>query len=212
LRYWKDKGVPRKGHKVGLAAACYLNDDARLLPALLAFANAIRAQTWEGWELLLVHDGRVERKDDRREIEQLLHFDSRIRFEEMSERKKAFGHPHRRWALEELVARGCDWVGLTNGDNWYAPPYFEWCLAEARAKDADFVHVDMVHSHKHWKFFPTEPRYKKLDLGALLVKADLARQVPFDKIHFAADGDWIDRLAAKARRIAKVPAALFTHN
>ncbi len=209
MRFWKPKkivGTP----KVGIAVASYRNDDyARRSAALSCLLHSFVAQTYQNWVMLVVHDGPLEDKATTAAMPD----DPRIKFVSTKNRKKDFGHPHRQWAIDELIAQGCDWLGLTNEDNFYVPVYLEWMLSAGTAGNAHFVHCDMVHSHKLWKPMQTRPQRGHLDLGGFLVRADLTRKVKFDKFTFSGDGDYIGRLVKSQKcRVVKVPATLFVHN
>jgi hypothetical protein len=209
VRYWKTMAVPGKP-VVGVAVAAYL-PDLRQLAALRCLVASLQAQTYGRWRCLVVHDGPCEeglRAEARRLAE-----DKRVTFQETEKRVKQFGHPHRQKAIDHLLEAGCSWLGLTNGDNYYCPVYFEWMLSRALRTRSLFAYCDMVHSHKLWSPFKTEPRYRKLDLGAWLAAAEVVRKVKFNKSDFAADGDYINRLVeASQRRVVKVGATLYTHN
>ncbi len=205
MRFWKPRAFKVRP-LLSVVVAAFTRDDPRLQAALLCLVHSFRAQTYAQWEMLVIHDGpgsgmggHFKRLDD-----------PRVTLRETEERKHNFGHPHRQGGID--AARG-DWLMLTNGDNYYAPTFVEALLHEAVTKKSDLAYCDMVHSHKQWKPMSCQPRYRFLDLGGLVVKTALARQVPFNRTNFAADGDWINRLAAKARgKIAKVTATLFVHN
>lgn len=218
MRNWKPKSIPGV-QRVGLAVATYLGagdsrgPETRRRAALSCLVASIQAQTYGDWKLHITHDGPAPKDIATKAMIAWFLTDTRITWHETPERKQQFGHPHRQKAVEALAKAGCVWVGLTNDDNYYAPTWFEWALSAAcGARTCDLVYCDLIHSHKLWKMLVTRPKYKHLDLGGLLVKTTLAVKVPFDKFTFAADGDWIDRLAKKARNPQKVDAILFVHN
>lgn len=218
MRNWKPKKIPGV-QRVGVAVAAYLGPgdprgpESRRRAALACLVASIQAQTYGDWLVHITHDGPAPKDAGTKALIAWLTSDSRVRWLETPERKQQFGHPYRQKAVEYLARAGCVWVGLTNDDNFYAPIWFEWALSLAcLGRVCDLVYCDLVHSHRLWKPMVTRPKYKHLDLGGLLVKASLALKVPFDKTTFNADGDWIDRLAKKARNIQKVDAVLFTHN
>jgi hypothetical protein len=211
MRFWKPKRVPG-APIVGLGVAAHFADE-RQLYACWGLACALKAQTWPRWRAHIIHDGPTLPLPSIVGLLTFLASDPRFTYEPTAERKKQFGHPHRQRALDYLTGV-CDWVGLTNQDNYYAPSYFEMMLGEAHAAKTpvDFVYSDMVHSHRLWKPMVTKPKKSHLDLGAWLARSELVKQVPFDQTGFAADGDYIDRLVKRAKGLAKVNAALFVHN
>lgn len=211
MRNWTPKKFATRP-QVGVAVATYLNGDdwVRREAALACLLNSFRAQTYQHWQVRVVHDGPLSEDDHPRPPLPLT--DLRIRFDATAERKQMFGHPHRQAAVAALIAGGAEWVGLTNDDNYYVPVYFEWMVAAALEKKADLVYCDAVHSHKLWKPLPGDLRRGHIDVGGFLVHARVAAQVEFDQFTFAGDWDYISRLRAKARGVVKVPATLFVHN
>ena len=209
MRFWRTKPVP-KGESVGIGVACYFNNDLRRVHALFCLIESFRAQTWTNWKLLLVHDGPI--LVDKSLLLSRIQGDPKIELIETKERKNDHGHSHRPMAIEKLSSH--PWLMLTNDDNYYMPVFLEWLLATGNSAKVSVVYCDMIHSHKQWKAMPTNFRYRHLDLGGFIVRSSLAKQVPFTSVNFNADGDWIDRLAAKAtkRSIRKVNATLFCHN
>jgi hypothetical protein len=214
VRYWKGKkvvGEPR----VGVGVASYLGADPRRWASLKCLVASFEAQTYKNWRMLVVHDGPAPHDNEAlRNADRLGDWEPRVTFHETAERKQKFGHPHRQFAVDRL-AKDCDWLLLTNDDNYYCPVFLEWLLAQATTARGGclLAYCDMIHSHKLWQPFHTKPKYKHLDLGGFIVHSSLAGAVPFDKHSFAGDGDWINRLAARAgKKVQKVAATLFVHN
>lgn len=212
MRYWKTKHIA-KPYKVGIGVAAYLNEDERHRHALRCLVASFQAQTWQNWKMLIVHDGPVVGAENDAVLNAFEVTDKRVVVVRTPERLQQFGHPHRQLAIDSLT-KECDWITLTNQDNYYVPVFVEWLLfAGTATPGCGLVHCDMVHSHKNWKPLVTEPRYKHLDLGGFMVKSSVAAQVPFDNFAFNGDGDWINRLVSKVRNhVQHVPATLFVHN
>lgn len=191
--------------------ASYLDEDPRRADALRCLVASFQAQTYSKWVMNVVHDG--PRRPTAAPAR--LPDDGRLSLVETPERRQKFGHPWRQYAID-VLCRITDWLLLTNDDNYYAPTFLEWMLFTACSTPSPgcaLVYCDMVHSHQYWKVLHTELRRGKIDLGAVLVRSDLAREVPFDDHSFAGDWAWVERLAAAARgRVQKVPAVLFCHN
>ncbi len=209
MRYWKPRKVAPA--KVGVAVAAYLAD-ARQAAGLECLVASLRAQTHPTWVAIVVHDG-PGTLEGMRTLKALGEVDPRVEVWETAERKQKFGHPHRQLAVDRLLAAGCDWVGLTNQDNYYVPVYLEAMVAAAQAKKVPLVYCDCVHSHKLWKPMTCRPARGQLDLGGFLAHRSLAEKIKFDQVGFAADADYFERLhkAAKAR-VEKVASTLFVHN
>ncbi len=215
MRFWKPKLLPRCP-TVGIAVAAYLGEDDgfshRLHHALRGLVASFQAQTHQKWKMEVVHDGPAQ-WGEAQGVFRGLAADKRVVVTETPERKRDFGHPHRQAAIDKLLADGCEWIGLSNQDNWYAPTYLEWMLHEAMTKKAQLVYCDFVSSHKLWKAVPADLTRGRIDLGGFLAHRDVVEKVKFDKFTFAGDWDYISRLRGAARGVvAKVNATLFVHN
>ncbi|SRR5579871_4165525 len=197
--FWKPLAVPGNP-KVSLAVATY-----RQTNELACLLYSLKAQTYRNWEAIVVHDG--PGYEARALVESI--GDPRIYFIETPQRKGHFGHPWRSLGIE--VCTG-DYIGLSNGDNYYVPVYFEWMLHALVTGNADFAYCDMLHSHHHWAYVPSSPRKGGLDLGAWIARAGLVKGTPWRDLGFAGDGTFIDDLVAKARGIVHISKALFVHN
>lgn len=209
MRFWKPLQPPSDA-KVGIAVAAYLNEDptGRLHHGLQALVHSLKAQTHQKTYVHIVHDGLYAGGRPA-----LLPNVYDAGFFATEKRAGEFGHPHRQAAVDWLRDNDCDWIGLTNQDNYYAPTYLEWMLWTADQSKALLVYCDFVHSHKRWKPIDARPVRGKLDLGGFLVHESLAAKVKFDKFTFAGDADYFERLVKAARgRVAKVSATLFVHN
>ncbi len=202
MRFWKPKKIAGSP-AVGIAVAAYLNGDERLHHAYHALCHSLLAQTYP-CSIHVWHDGPYESSQKPRP--------PGVVWYETEERKQQFGHAHRQGAIERLMSQGCEWIGLTNQDNYYVPTYLEWMVAEAQEKKAEFVYCDCVHSHKKWKPLSAQVRRGHIDLGSFLVHRSVAAKIKFDKFTFAGDWDYISRLVRAAKRHAHVAASLFVHN
>ncbi len=211
MRQWKSKlaRIPA-GNRVGIAVASYVNDDPRRWESLLALLQCFKAQTWTDWQMLVTHDGPIIPPYD---LSALTGAEKRLAFCTTAERLAKFGHPHRQHSSNLLVQAGCRWVVHTNDDNLYAPVFLEWMLYQAQTvKHCQMVYCDMISSHKQWKPLTVQLKRGHIDLGAVMVRDDLAAKAPFDQVTFAADSEWIDRLKRLTKGTAKVPGTLFMHN
>lgn len=207
MRYWsRNRPAKIPGNPlVEVLAAAYVVEDERLRDALACFVYSMRAQTWRNWKLKILHDGPGSGMF---KFFSGLH-DPRVEFQETAERRGKFGHP---WRQQAIAASRGDYITLTNADNYYAPVFVEAMLGALVHQRADFAYCNFVHSHQNWKFFKSEPRKSKLDLGAWMARGDLVRGVPFDSFEFNGDGQYIDRLTAKAGKIVKLDQSLLVHN
>jgi len=213
MRFWKPRTVAT-GTKVGVAVAAYIpGGETREAASLACLVASLQSQTHPQWQAGVVHDGPYPHDPATLRFIDQWDRDARITVVETAERKQKFGHPHRAETIDHLLRVGCDWLLLTNQDNYYAPVFFEWMLSEAQTKKAKIVYCDCVHSHKQWAHLPAATRRGKIDLGSFLFHKDLAAKIKFDKTTFAADWDFFSRLLdAAGGKAAKVNATLFVHN
>src|SRR3954464_9218744 len=158
MRMWQSKEVPGNP-AVGVGVATYLNDDPRRLAALSCLIASFQAQTYHNWKMNLVHDGPTRGAEAHAALHHPEVSDKRIISYEMTWRRQQFGHPWRQFTLDDLLALGCEWLLLTNDDNYYAPTFLEWLLFTALhtpSPGCALVYCDCVHSHQHWKPMQTE--------------------------------------------------------
>lgn len=200
MRFWRSKPVPGNP-LVSMVVAAYVVDEPRRRAALECLLKSFEAQTHSNWEAVVVHDGPG--------LGSFANLDSRIHLIETQERKQNFGHPWRQFGIEKTRGK---YVGMTNGDNYYAPAYFEAMLRSLIANNADFIHCDMIHSHKIWKPLPTKLKRGQIDLGCWLASGDLVRSTPWKDISFAADWTYIQELTRKAGKVVKLSNFMFVHN
>lgn len=202
MRFWKSRTVAET--KVGIGVAAFLNKETqRLSHALQSLVSSLQAQTITPHMIQVTHDGPYTGPP----------LTLGVPFVSTKDHVGKFGHPHRQATIDTLMKAGCEWILLTNQDNWYAPVFLEWLLSDAQRQKMPLVYCDMVHSHKLWKPFTTQPRRGQVDLGGFLFHRTLAERVRFDKHTFDGDGDFFERLRQTAKgRVAKVAATLFVHN
>lgn len=190
------RGLP----KISMAIATYEQRDE-----LACLLYSFRAQTWPNWEAVVVHDGPgraarevVERIDD-----------PRIKLVETAERKQSYGHPWR-----ELGISSCsgDYIGLTNGDNYYAPVFFEWMLHTLTVAGADLAYCDFLHSHQQWAEFRSGTGIGLIDLGCFVGAANLFKTTPWTEHGFLGDGVFFEAVHRKAAKAIRIPRPLFVHN
>jgi hypothetical protein len=185
---------------VSLAVATYEQGDE-----LACFLYSLRAQTYPHWEAVVVHDGPGPLA--RGVVEKVA--DPRVRLIETPERRGQYGHPWRELGIDACTG---DYIGLTNGDNYYAPVYFEWSVHLLTTEGADVVYCDAVHSHARWAAVRSGPRKGEIDLGCWVARAGLVKTTPFSDHGFCGDGTYFEALLRKADRVLHINRPLFVHN
>jgi hypothetical protein len=175
---------------------------------LQAFAHSLRQQRYTNWKCVFVSDGAFDWDG---------YTQSGVRggqftVLETTERRGLWGHPYRQLGIDTCLAMGADYVGLANDDNYLTPGYLEQMVFALQTNDADFAICQMLHAYSGWGVVAAEPRAGCADVGNWLAAADLIRQVQWEGTDFLADGRFVERLAAKARRIVKVERPLVCKN
>lgn len=173
--------------------------------------DCILTQTNPNWQLYIVYDGKAPRKI--RKIMEL-YADDRILMVESEIRNQNYGHPNRKWMLDRLPSN-TDFVLMTNDDNYYVPKFVEYMLNEC-APDVGMVYCDTVHSHASYDINYSELRENHIDMGAFIVRQDVAKEAGFNYICFNADGKYAVECAEtckkKGLKIVHINKAIFVHN
>jgi len=108
-------------------------------------------QTHQNWQLLLIHDGQNSTKLSKI-IESI--GDNRIKFIETSERQQQWGHPIRKWALENIenLSPNTNYISITNGDNTVVPHFCEYMLKPFENKEVVATYCSQfVHAYDSWQ-------------------------------------------------------------
>jgi hypothetical protein len=180
--------------------------------ALGLLVDSFLLQTCPDWELCVVYDGQSPQN-----IRSMMHSytaDSRITFVETKERNGYYGHPNRKWAIEQMP-NSKDYLLNTNDDNYYVPKFVEFMLDQIK-DDTGIVYCDTVHSHFGYSLNRSQLREGWIDMGAFIVRVDIAKRIGFNHTCFNADGMFAEDCSAYCRnnqlRSIYVPKPLFIHN
>jgi len=178
---------------------------------------SLLVQTNPDWTLHIVYDGPAPQKI-RDIIAPLLsgkQKDSRIHFWQSPERYQNYGHPNRRTMLQIIETDSNDYILMTNDDNYYVPRFVEFMLSVTDEKTG-IVYCDTIHSHMGYNIHYSEMRESGIDMGAFIVRADIAKETGFNYDHFSADGryaeDCLRMCQTKGLKIIKINKPLFIHN
>lgn len=174
-------------------------------------------QTDPRWRLHIVYDGTAPQgildlvapfiSGDRK--------DERVHFYQSPERYQNYGHPNRRTMLQALECDPKDFILMTNDDNMYVPKFVEFMLKAADHKTG-IVYCDTIHSHAGYDYHNSELRENAIDMGAFIVRADVAKKTGFNHDHFSADGAYavecLQTCNKNGLKAVKIKKGLFVHN
>lgn len=174
-------------------------------------------QTNPNWVLHIIHDGPSPQRildiigifiDGARK-------DERIHFYESKERYEKYGHPNRRSMLQEIQADQKDFILMTNDDNYYICRFVEFFLKEVRP-NTGMVYCNTLHSLTEYVIHNSTIGQGGIDMGAFIVRADVAKETGFNHDDAQADGFYAGECLARCQRkgliAVKIEKALFVHN
>lgn len=169
-------------------------------------------QTNPSWDLRIMHDG-VPPKNI---IDMMgLFIDKRINFCHSKVRNELWGHPNRKTMLEELKCEDTDFVLITNDDNIIVPAFVEQMLGVVK-ENTGIVMCDTIHSYKNYEYTTTHMAVGYIDMGAFIVRADVAKAVGFNHLtEFCGDGmyavDCAKYCIENDLELLHIKRGLFTH-
>lgn len=179
---------------------------------LVGLICSLVAQTNPNWELYIIYDGPVPESIIKAKG---LIQDKRVFFTNSETRNGNFGHPNRKGALESLPGEPEDYVLMTNDDNYYVPTFVEQMLESVDEKTG-MVFCDTIHSYIRHAVHRSMVRENGIDMGAFIVKYNIAKWVGFKNVHFSADGAYAEECrnhcSTEGLRINYIPRPLFIHN
>lgn len=178
------------------------------MDALRGLISAFLCQTRQDWQMLVIHDGPNP--------EFIWHMqsyksDRRIEWMQTEDHYADHGHSLRAIALNEPKLN-TEWLLWTNDDNYYVPTFLEWMLGAGEDHDLDLVMCDMLHDHREYQVLPAKLKRGHIDVGAFIVRVELAKRIGFNHRDYAADWHFLEELLEEDISVGKMPAVLFVHN
>ena len=181
----------------------------RVLP-LQILINCFRVQTDPRWEMHIIHDGPAPA-----EVKNIIPDDERVNFYETKHRMKNYGHPNRRYLLQNVAAGPNDFILITNDDNYYVPMFVQFMRSEAKL-GVGIVYNDCLHNYYAYDVLKSKMQINHIDMGSFIVRADVAKAVGFTSDAFHADGIYAEACAGYCNchslAIKYVPKPLMIHN
>lgn len=180
-------------------------------------AAAMEAQTYQNWRLWMLHDGPVGDNVDMLRILNGIN-DSRIQFMQTTVRQQQYGHPMRKWALEQLKAGeypDAKYVVITNSDNYFLPVFCQYMLNGFEGKkDCKAVYCDMLHNYFGNIQVRTKIKLANIDIAAVMFERNCVAEEGWNSMDHSSDWTLIDAIHTKHghQSFVKVPGTLVVHN
>jgi hypothetical protein len=165
--------------------------------------SALLCQTYDNWELHLVHDGPGQ-------ID--LPKDKRINFTQTKERCAKWGHSIRKDMLQSVKA---DYILITNPDNYIVPTFIEKMLLGFKSGIVATYCSQMIHNYVNYKVIDCRLQRGYLDCSGVMLKLPEAKSVGWNDVNsHSADWFFFEDIIKKygLKSFAKVDGCLLIHN
>lgn len=165
--------------------------------------DSIIAQTVNNWELFLVHDGPTKYKFLRNMQDMMPDYKDKIHYTETDIRIQEFGHPLRKQWMEKMrtgeIAKDCDYLVMTNADNYHCPPFMAALLHPlVHKKNVVAAYCShMTHNYWGWSQIKCELIPGHIDIAAIMFRKQEACEVGWNEVHHSADWSFIDEMIKK---------------
>lgn len=212
---WNSRWSTLAPNKVQLTIVIVSYKQPAQLECLLA---SLICQTLQNFEVLIIHDG--PDAETRTVAETFAKRSTRFRYLETDKRYNDYGHSLRDLGLEAAMT---DYLLITNGDNYYMPRFTEFVFEAIETHHLDMAIWDIVHSYtspgkisqRCYNPFRIYPVRWMVDIGAVIVRTELAKLVGFADKSFDGDATYVeDILSIKSRpiKVGKIEKTLTVHN
>ena len=205
LNRWREHYNIFKLPKVAIISTAF-NRYPQIIPSLIC-------QTHKNWELYLVHDGITH---------VVRHYanafkDPRVIYSENNTTLGNYGHITRQNVLRDmknkLYATDCDYVVITNEDNYLAPIFLEKMIGGFKSNTIA-TYCSMVHNYFGYKAIDTKLEMGHIDSSAVMIKKDIACDVGWNSMIHSADWVFFKEIIDKygKDKWVKVDGNLLMHN
>ena len=169
-------------------------------------------QTNPNWLLYIIHDGPTPQEITKVVTE---FQDDRLILCESKERKGKWGHPNRKMMLQKIECNPDDPILITNDDNFYVRTFVDKMLT-GMTKAVGMCYYDMLTNYCDYDVVHCVPKVNYIDMGAFVVRADIAKKVGFNSVKIQADGEYCEEVVKYCKennyRVLKIDKVLFIHN
>jgi len=184
----------------------------RVIPLRIAIDSFLN-QTDHMWELHVIHDGPASMQ-----IQEVIRQreDPRLYFYQTDTVNGKWGHPNRRFMLEKIEADASDYILITNDDNYYIPTFVK-LIQQHMKPGVGMIYYNTLHSYFNYTVHTSQPKVGRIDMGAFVVRADVAKAVGFKHDKEIADGMYCEECAAYCAahglQVVYIPGIVpFIHN
>lgn len=169
-----------------------------------------------------MHDGPPPEKLQRH-VESMMVDNPRIDFRWTDERANQYGHNLREWGIKiakgDYIYKGgkaADILGIlhTNADNYYAPGFIGRARNILMRNPVAAVYCDCIHNYKGWLHLDVKLKVTFIDLGCMVIRADIAKQFGFPWREHSADWTLFSKIIEEYGEdaIHKFNGIHFVHN
>ena len=176
---------------------------------LLCILYSLITQTNPNWKAHVVIDNSSTLLFDK-----IIDFvkDDRIKFTSINGPHNDLGHTPRNYGLETSSE---EWIVMTGDDNYYIPTFVNE-IYNVIEESTKFVYCDMIHNGYDYKHFNTHHSSHHIDIGNMIMRTNLAKQIKLDTTRLDADGvfcnDYISKFCKEENTIKKINKILYVHN
>jgi glycosyltransferase involved in cell wall biosynthesis len=169
----------------------------------------LQSQTNENWNCLVVVDGPNNSYD---KCIEYFSSDNRIEFLFLEKQYKDFGNTPKNIGLQ--IAKE-EFVVMTSDDNYYVPSFVNEILNNVN-EEINFIYCDMIHNGYEYKFFETHHSSHRIDVGIMVMRTNLAKQLKLIENRIDSDGifchEYISKFCQNKNSIKKINKILYAHN
>lgn len=177
---------------------------------LMSTLYSLVSQTNKNWKAHVVIDNASTILFD--DVISLFKNEPRIKFTCINGPHYDAGHTPRNYGLEHSTG---DWVIMTGDDNYYVPVFVNEVLSIIE-DDTNFVYCDMIHNGYEYHFFNCHHSSHHIDIGNMIVRSELAKQLRLDVTKNDADGlfctQYVNMFCKNEKGIKKINKILYVHN
>lgn len=170
----------------------------------------IVVQTNPNWTLHVVCNGPVE---DIEFIKSVFINVPNIRYSTLDKHYDNFGHACRNYGVLHATE---EWVAMSSNDNYYMPCFVDEILKAIQTHpNAKMIYTDMIHNHYGYDLFKCQPLLGWIDIGNMVTRANLTKQLPLDINQYAADGIFAENYVktfCQPEDIVYLPHVYYAHN